>query len=175
MHRAGPLILSIMDHQFKKGNQIWRLAKNPGRKKKYTPKTLLQKAYEYFEHCDNNPWYKNEAIKSGEKTGTIIEVPTQRPYTETAFFVFAGIDVKTFKNYESENDFLPVVTHIRDIIRANQIEGSMVGAYNATIVARVCGLVDKTESEVNIRNEYEGMTDEELEKKIALFQTKLKL
>lgn len=43
------------------------------------------------------------------------------------------------------DDFFGVVTHIREIIRQNQLEGAMVEAYSPNIVARLLGLVEKKE------------------------------
>lgn len=148
------------DTKFKQGNEFWRLAKNPGRKTKYTPASLLKKAYEYFAYCDANPWMKNEAVKSGKNTGAIIRIPTQKPYTEIGFFMFAGIDRKMFKAYERKAEFNPITTHIAGIIRTNQLEGALVGAYNANIVARLQGLAERKTLE--IARILETMEDENL-------------
>ncbi|MDR2953740.1 MAG: DNA-packaging protein [Prevotella sp.] len=48
-------------------------------------------------------------------------------------------------NYEDRKDFLDVVTHIREVIRQNQIEGACVGAYNSNIISRILGLAEKKE------------------------------
>ncbi|NCB73003.1 MAG: hypothetical protein EOM45_14620, partial [Clostridia bacterium] len=44
-------------------------------------------------------------------------------------------------------DYSEVITRIRQIIETNQIEGAMVGAYNANIVSRINGLTDKMDIE----------------------------
>jgi hypothetical protein len=150
------------DTKFKQGNEFWRLAKNPGRKTKYTPASLLKKAYEYFAYCDANPWMKNEAVKSGKNTGAIIRIPTQKPYTEIGFFMFAGIDRKMFKAYDRKAEFNPITAHISGIIRNNQLEGALVGAYNANIVARLQGLTERKTLE--IARFLEAMEDDGLTK-----------
>jgi hypothetical protein len=123
------------------------IKKRRGRELKVkTPGEFLEKAYDYFKWCDENPWYKKEAIKGGDKVGTIIEIPTQRPYTVEGMCVFIGITRKTFTElYSVRKDFIPVTTHAREVIEANQLEGAIVGAYNPNIIARKLGLADKKE------------------------------
>lgn len=128
------------------GNQFWRLAEHPGRPKAYQPDELWEKALEYFEWTENNPWYKNEAVKGGDSVGTIIQVPTSRPFTQTGFCVFAGISMTTFENYAQNQEFVGVTTRIREIMYTQKFEGATVGAYNANIIARDLGLSDKSEN-----------------------------
>jgi hypothetical protein len=74
------------------GNQFWKLRERHGRELEYrTPEELQPEVFGYFEWCDDNPWYKNEAIKSGEKVGEIVKVPTARPYTITGLCIYLGI------------------------------------------------------------------------------------
>jgi hypothetical protein len=128
------------------GNNFYLLRSKSGRNKKFNkPEALLQACYEYFESCDSNPWYKNEAIKSGDMTGTIIQVPTARPYTLRGLYVFIGIDRKTWDAYSARKDFTPITTHVEDIIYTQKFEGAAVGAFNANIIARELGLSEKTE------------------------------
>lgn len=130
-----------------KGNSFWKLRSKHGRDKIFlSPEVFLDAAYEYFEHCDANPWYKKEAVKSGEFTGQIIDIPTHRPYTIQGLCIFLGITEQTWLNYqnnENYKDFFDVFTHVRQIIENNQFEGATVGAYNAAIIARKLGLSDK--------------------------------
>ena len=139
------------------GNKFWKLRAKHGRNKIFeSPSVFLESAYEYFESCDNNPWFKNEAIKSGERAGEIIPIPTQRPYTIEALCIFLQIDRQTFLNYENNEkykDFFEVFTHVRGIIENNQFEGATVGVYNANIIARKLGLTDKQEKDVNLKGE----------------------
>lgn len=126
------------------GNQFWRLA-DWGNPKAYTPDELWSKACEYFEWCDSNPWNKHEAIKGGDAAGSVIDIPTERPYTLHALCIFSGIVTNTFRNYEQDEAFLSVTTRIREIIYSQKFEGAAVGAFNANIIARDLGLTDKKE------------------------------
>jgi hypothetical protein len=133
-----------------KNNQFWKMRDLKSRQKIFsTPELLLEAAYEYFKQCDENPWYKNEAIKSGMDAGKIIPIPVRTPYTFTGLYVYLGVDRTTYENYEKAESYkvyFPVTKHIRGIIEQNQLEGASVGAYNPNIIARLLWLVDKTET-----------------------------
>lgn len=129
-----------------KGNEYYKRREKDGRELIFaTPEDLLAKAYEYFDWCEDNPRYKREAIKSGIKAGEVIKIEVDRPYTIEGLCVYAGISISTFYNYEERKDFLNVITHVREIIRQNQLEGAMVETYSPNIVARLLGLSDKRE------------------------------
>lgn len=127
----------------KKGNRYWEKREKAGRETKYTPDSLWAKACEYFRWADDTPWMKNEALKGGDRAGEIIQIPTQRPYTMDRLCSFAEIHTTTFSEYEAKEDFSKVCGHIREIIRSQKFEGAAVGAFNAAIIARDLGLVDK--------------------------------
>lgn len=123
-----------------KGNKYWQFVENPGRPKEYQPEELWIKAQEYFEWCEETPWYKNEAIKGGDNAGMIIKIPTAKPFTLKGLCLFAGIDFKTFENYSKNQDFVHITTRIREICYTQKFEGATVGAFNANIIARDLGL-----------------------------------
>jgi hypothetical protein len=128
-------------------NKFWKLRSKHGRDKIFSSsEQFLKSAYEYFEQADKSPWYKNDAIRSGQNAGQLIEVPTPRPFTIQGLCIYLGITEQTFLNYEKNQeykDFFEVFTHVREIIENNQFEGATVGAYNANIIARKLGLSEK--------------------------------
>jgi hypothetical protein len=126
-----------------KGNNYWMNVECPGRPKSYTPETLWAKAMEFFSDCENNPWYKVEAVKGGDNAGMLINVPTSRPFTISGLCVFAGIVVQTFDNYSKSDEFLEVTTRIREIIFTQKFEGAAVGAFHANLISRDLHLVDQ--------------------------------
>jgi hypothetical protein len=133
-----------------KGNQFWKLRSKHGRDKIWKdPQVLLDACYDYFQECDENPWYKNDAVRSGKDVGKVIQIPTQRPYTKAGLCVYLGINQDTWSNYKNgdDKDMLGVITHVEEIIEQNQLEGATVGAYNPNIVARLLGLKDRSEVE----------------------------
>ncbi len=129
-----------------KGNAYWKLRNKHGRDKKFeTPEILWDTACEYFEWIDKNPWKLNEVLRSGQKAGRVVKIPTQRPYTLTGLFVFLEINRKTWDLYRERNDFIPVVGHIEDIMYTQKFEGASIGAFNPNIIARDLGLIDKSD------------------------------
>lgn len=56
-----------------------------------------------------------------------------------------------FSNYENRyTDYLAICRAIKKAVRQDQIEGGMAGMYNPSITQRLNGLVEKTQTEVNI-------------------------
>lgn len=135
-----------------KNNSFWKARAKSGRGKIFSsPESLWAAACEYFDWCEKNPWYKNEAVKSGDLAGQIIAVPTARPYTLSGLCLFLGVDKITFDNYgqmEGYEDYFSVVTRIREVVYTQKFEGAAVGAYNANIIVRDLGLRDKADLDV---------------------------
>lgn len=130
-----------------KGNEYWKFRNKHGRDFAYTPELLWEEALKYFEFMSSSVWNKKEPIKSGDKAGMLIDVPTQTPMSIETFCLFADISRQTFLNYESTEeaykDFFEVSTRIRGVIESNQFEGASVGAYNQSIMASKLGLANK--------------------------------
>lgn len=136
-------------------NSFWQLRSKHGRDRIFeTPQEMWEAAAEYFNTVDKNPWYKNEAIKSGDACGEIIKIPTQRPYTLGGLQIFIGCTDQTWINYRSRQGFLEVMEEIEKVIRTQKFEGAAVGAFNANIIARDLGLKEQTESKnINYNSE----------------------
>ncbi len=127
-----------------KGNEFWRFAmENIGRDKEYTPELLAAKAIEYFLWVEANPLTKDIG---GGKTQDL-----GRPLTIGAFCLFAGITHRTFNNYAEGigyKEFFPICEQIKETIRTQKYEGAAVGKFNAAIIARDLGLVDRQERDI---------------------------
>ena len=138
-----------------KKNNYWQFRNKHGRDFKYTPEGLWDEAVRYFEYMSGSTWVKKEPVKSGDKIGKLIDVPTKTPLSIETFCLFADIDRTTFRNYLSNEDpykdFFQVSTRIQGIIEANQFEGATVGAYNHSIIASKLGLSKKVDH--NIKTE----------------------
>jgi hypothetical protein len=133
------------------GNQFWKLRASHGRELEYkTPDELQPEIIAYLEYCDENPWYKNEAIKSGDRAGEIIKIPTARPYTIGGLCIYLGITQKTWLNYKEREDFLQLITWAEEVCRTQKFEGAAVGAFNANIISRDLGLADKQDINANV-------------------------
>jgi hypothetical protein len=136
-----------------KGNSFWKNRSKHGRDKLFESSDLMWKAAcEYFQWCDDHPWYKTEAIKSGDFCGSMIDIPTQRPYTLSGLCLYLHCNSAYFRTFkvqlpEGEQDFNTVIRNIEDVIYTQKFEGAAVGAFNANIIARDLGLADKVNSE----------------------------
>lgn len=137
------------------GNKFWKRRSRHGRKKIFeTPAVMLQAAYEYFEDNAKNPWYKKEVVKSGELAGSIIDVPVETPLSLRGLAMFWGVHTRFLEQFETDlpkedrenpEGFYAVITHIKDIIQRQQVEGAALGVYNGNIISRLVGLVEKTD------------------------------
>lgn len=80
----------------------------------------------------------------------------ERPLTMEGFenyLFYQGIINSHLKHYGDETnpsyaDYLPVITHVKKIIREDQLSGGMAGIYQHTLTARMNGLVEKSQVEV---------------------------
>lgn len=122
-------------------------------KNKYieTPEKMWELFESYKEDTKNNP--RGEEVFGG-KDFDRQNKRLERPLTLSGFdcYVFAleGIEslgvLQYFKNQDKAyDDYLPICSRIKNIIRTDQIEGGMVGQYNASITQRLNNLTDKTE------------------------------
>lgn len=138
------------------GNQFWKLRSKHGRDKIFrTPGILLEACYEYFEYQSGQKWEKTD-FKGKEVE--MVKIPTASPFTLTGLCIFLGVNTKYFAQFESGLDlrtedgigFSNVITHVRETIYTQKLEGAAVGAYNANIISRELGLADKKEHSGNI-------------------------
>lgn len=139
-----------------KGNKFWELRSKHGRKKLFeSPELLWGAACEYFQWCDDNPWTRVETTVKGHNKDTKT-IPTQRPYTIAGFCIYCDASRAWWKEFKAANheDFLLVTARIDEIIYKQKFEGATVGAFNANIIARDLGLIDKTDVNNNTTVEY---------------------
>ncbi|RQO79159.1 hypothetical protein DBR40_05420 [Pedobacter sp. KBW01] len=144
---------------------------------KFTPEQFELAWQQYFQWVDDNPWFKSEAIKSGEMAGQIIQIPTARPYSEVGFCAFHNLGEKyitelanTLEGKEKKKDFevqlSNILTQARARCRAQKFEGAAVGAFNANIIARDLGMVD------NKKIEHDGIPENTQPKQVIIINGK---
>ena len=137
------------DTQFKPGNQMWRRAYNPGRKKIYeSAEKIWETACEYFKWVEENPYidYKGAIIDGVPDT---LQAPKMRPFTQEGLTIFMGISGDTYREYRHTAEFVEVISAIDNIIRDNKFSGATAGFFNANIVSRDLGLMDKQSTELS--------------------------
>lgn len=139
------------------GNQFWKLRSEHGRDMIFSsPEILWEEAVKYFEWCEENPWVQQNWVG---KDGDEVQKNHIRPLTLTGLCVFLDISEMTLREYGKRQDFVAVYTRIEQIIRTQKFEGAATGFFNASIIARDLGLVDKVQEdgtkEVTIKVKYE--------------------
>lgn len=127
-----------------------------------TPEKLWQLFEDYRADVKSNPRIKVEYVgKDGERVNTPIELPLTMEGFECFVMNNTKITYPDLTEYfegknESYKDYFPISARIRKQIRKEQIEGGMVGAYNASLTARINNLKEQTETNsthnVNILN-----------------------
>jgi len=128
-------------------NEFYLLRVRSGRHPEYTPEALLERANEYFEWVEQNP-FKEEVIFHAQGLITKDFVTKKRPLTLEGCCIYANITRQTFLNYEKEKDFFDVTTYIRSVVENQQLELASAGFLNPNIIARKLGLSDKSEVKV---------------------------
>ena len=112
-----------------------------------TPEKLYELFEKYRDETKSNPRKKHVFVgKDGNSDNERLE----RPLTMEGFRIFAFKSEGCIKHYFDNtdnryNDYSTICSHIKDIIRADQIEGGMVGQYNPSITQRLNSLTDKSE------------------------------
>ena len=159
--------------------QLWKVAGKPdlGKHKKAfeSPQAFLDKAFRYFEWCDEHSQYREEQAKKIPDSimvdghiipgDPLIQIPVKRPYTEAGLCIFCGVNTRWMSTFEQKhrnqgckvdgsedetNLWLEALGHVRDIIKNQQYEGAAAGFFKEGIVARMIGLADKQEVNTTI-------------------------
>lgn len=122
-------------------------------KKKYieTPEILYELFEKYKSKIHENPRYQYQL----DKTGKIVPIPLRVPFTMEGFRTFCYNEIGVIKHYFDNTDkryeeYSTICSRIKEEIRQDQIEGGMVGQYNASITQRLNNLVDKQQHEVKM-------------------------
>lgn len=124
--------------------------------KKYieSPDKLHQLFIEYKSKVKSNPRLKHTFVgKDGNSAYEELEVPlTMEGFENYVFEQGLNSELSHYFSNKDERytDFVATCTRIRQAIRQDQIEGGMVGQYNASITQRLNNLVDKQQHEVSI-------------------------
>ena len=147
------------------GNQFWKLRSKHGRDRIFQDANdMWDAACEYFQWYQDNPLKKSEAktvnIGDYQSKVEIIELPVLRPFTIEGVCHFMDVNTEYLSNFEAGlktnkglseaqcKDFSLVITRIRETIKHQKFEGAAAGFFNANIIARDLGLVDKKEQNV---------------------------
>ena len=144
-----------------KGNKFWELRSKHGRDRLFaTPDLMWEAACEYFQWCEDNPFYESEQKKGNTNlkietklskkaieslTDNIVLLPKMRPYTLHGLCRYLDCNTLYFDQFEKslankENqlskDFSLVITRIRETIYEQKFSGAASGFLNPNIIAR---------------------------------------
>ena len=123
------------------------MARPKGTKYIETPQKMWELFEAYRKQVKNNPRKKHVFVG---KDGVSENEKLERPLTHEGFKEFCYNEVGCVNQYfynadKRYNDYIAICSRIKNIIRADQIEGGMVGQYNTSITQRLNNLTDKSE------------------------------
>lgn len=107
-----------------------------------------EKMYELFQEYKMS--IKPREIQKATAAGVKSEFHTP-PLTMEGFENYCFINHSDVHHYfdntdERYNEYRTICSHIKKLIRQDQIEGGMVGQFNPSITQRLNGLTEKTEN-----------------------------
>lgn len=127
------------------GNQFWKARSKHGRDKLFASANALWEAcQEYFQWVEDNPLHE---MRPFAYQGVVVQEPVakMRAMTIMGLCLFLDIDQKTWANWRSDKDFIPVVTRAEEIIYQQKFTGAAADLLNPNIIARDLGLAEKRE------------------------------
>lgn len=117
-----------------------------------TPEDFWGRFVEYREHTKSNPI---KVLDFVGKDGISVHREKERPLTIEGFenYLEDVYGIGAVQQYLENRggrytEFVSIVNRVRKIIRQDQIEGGMAGIYQQNLTARIQGLSDKVEQEV---------------------------
>ena len=135
---------------FPSGNRFWEARSSAGRRPKFaTAEHLARCVQEYFTWVENNPLWEAKLV-TYEGVSKLENIPKARVMTLGSLLMFLDITQPTWygwrrKDDEEQTDFSFVVRMADAAIRENKFGGAAAGFFNANIIARDLGLVDRIE------------------------------
>lgn len=124
------------------------MARPVGTKYIETPEKMWELFEAYVKHEADNPMYKIDYVgKDGNKEKT----PLQVPITFEGFECYLADKniINDLGKYSANtdnayNDYVTIITRIRNNCFVQNFKGASVGVFNANIISRKLGLSDKT-------------------------------
>ena len=130
-------------------NTFYKFRKSHGRDLKYTVEVIEDSYQEYLEFCFAHPIPDKEKLLDKGKIKTVTHQKTQMP-TLQGFRSLLGMTPKTWLEYKNRDDFIKPLSAIEDHLSHVQISLAASGICKETIVIRVQGLCEKTETKVEL-------------------------
>lgn len=127
-------------------------------KSKYieSPEHLLNYFNAYKDEVKNNPIYVQDFVGHSAKE---VYKKKERPLTIEGFENYCRKNeiINDLGDYLRNKDgryesYATIISHIKRVIKEDQLTGAIVGIYNANIISKLIGLIDKNENK-NINEE----------------------
>jgi len=119
-----------------------------------TPDILWEYFEEYKKETKSKPFLVKDWVG---KDALDVYREKERPLTIEGFECYlADKDIIAdlshyFSNYENRyTEYLAICSRVKKAVRQDQIEGGMAGMYNPSITQRLNGLVEKTQTDINV-------------------------
>lgn len=140
------------------GNRFWELRTKHGPDRLFgDPAVLWEEALLYFDWCERNPLYKTELVKY-QGSADMVEVPLLHPFSMREFTCYLGVSGSYFRSAKGnlrekiekktataiEAELLATIERIEHCVFNQQVNGALVGLFNANLVARLNGISDNT-------------------------------
>lgn len=117
-----------------------------------SPEKLHEYFLKYAEETKQKPFLIKDWVG---KDAFQVEREKERPLTMEGFecWLFDNGIISDLGHYMANTDnrydeFCTICSHIKKVIRKDQIEGGMAGQYNPSITQRLNSLVEKTETKI---------------------------
>ena len=128
-----------------KGNRFWEMRSSHGRKPIFhDADELWGAACEYFEWATSND-IEDEVVFHFQGTITTHKAKKIRPMTIQGLCLYLDISDESWANYAKNDNFFGIVERIKRVIYEQKFAGATVGIFNASIIARELGLMEKPE------------------------------
>ena len=129
------------------------MARPKGTKYIETPEKMWDYFCEYVKHERDNPMYKVEYVG---RDGNTVRTPLETPITFEGFECWLADKniIKDLGEYSANtngnySDYSTIITRIRQNCFVHNFKGASVGLFNANLIAKKLGLIEKTEAQVN--------------------------
>ena len=122
----------------------------PTDKKIESPELLLEYFKRYVKDEKADPYIVEHVTPKGE----VVTITKERALTFVGFEAWLKEHdyIKDLGDYEKNKDeryteYAPIISHIKVVIKRDQIGGGMAGVYNPNLTARLNGLADNQNHE----------------------------
>jgi hypothetical protein len=128
------------------------MARTHGTKYIKTPEIMWDLFCEYVEYERSHPMYKREYVG---RDGNPVDTPLETPITFEGFECYLqnkGV-INDLGDYSSNrngaySEYSTILTRIKNNCFVHNLKGASVGLFNASIIAKKLGLIEKQQVEV---------------------------